>query len=103
MRLQIQLDAVCTINQYNQGYCKSAIILPMLVYVWADGVYSGLRAEQAKLCVWSSLASMSAERSVFWRLRAGVRESTIAGVRYSWDLKTEKSSDSLAETIGDVL
>ncbi len=51
MRLQIQLDAVCTINQYNQGYCKSAIILPMLVYVWADGVYSGLRAEQAKLCL----------------------------------------------------
>ena len=36
-------------EQYRLG-CEERLDADRWVYVWADGIYSGLRAEQTKLC-----------------------------------------------------
>jgi len=46
------------------------------VYVWADGVYSGLKAEQAKLCAWVVIGDNERGEKRFLVLEDGVREST---------------------------
>jgi len=46
------------------------------VYVWADGVYSGLRAEQAKLCALVVIGVNERGEKHFLALEDGVREST---------------------------
>ena len=46
------------------------------VYVWADGVYSGLRAEQTKLCALVVLGVNERGEKHFLAMEDGVREST---------------------------
>jgi len=46
------------------------------VYVWADGVYSGLRAEQAKLCALVVMGVNDRGEKHFLAIEDGVREST---------------------------
>jgi transposase-like protein len=46
------------------------------VYVWADGVYSGLRAEQAKLCALVVIGVNERGKKRFLAIEDGVREST---------------------------
>lgn len=46
------------------------------VYVWADGVYSGLRAEQAKLCALVVIGVNERGQKHFLAIEDGVREST---------------------------
>lgn len=46
------------------------------VYVWADGVYSGLRAEQTKLCALVVIGVNERGEKRFLALEDGVREST---------------------------
>jgi len=46
------------------------------VYVWADGVYSGLRAEQAKLCALVVIGVNERGQKQFLAIEDGVREST---------------------------
>ena len=46
------------------------------VYVWADGVYSGLRAEQAKLCALVVIGVNEHGEKRFLAIEDGVREST---------------------------
>jgi putative transposase len=46
------------------------------VYVWADGVYSGLRAEQAKLCALVIIGVNERGEKRFLAIEDGVREST---------------------------
>ena len=46
------------------------------VYVWADGVYSGLRAEQAKLCALVVIGVNERGEKHFLAIEDGVREST---------------------------
>jgi len=46
------------------------------VYVWADGVYSGLRAEQTKLCALVVIGVNERGEKHFLALEDGVREST---------------------------
>jgi transposase-like protein len=46
------------------------------VYVWADGVYSGLRAEQAKLCALVVIGVNERGQKRFLAIEDGVREST---------------------------
>jgi len=46
------------------------------VYVWADGVYSGLRAEQAKLCTLVVIGVNERGEKRFLTIEDGVREST---------------------------
>jgi len=46
------------------------------VYIWADGVYSGLRAEQAKLCALVVMGVNERGEKHFLAIEDGVREST---------------------------
>jgi transposase-like protein len=46
------------------------------VYVWADGVYSGLRAEQAKLCALVVIGVNERGEKHFLAIEDGIREST---------------------------
>lgn len=46
------------------------------VYVWADGVYSGLRAEQVKLCALVVIGVNAQGQKRFLAIEDGVREST---------------------------
>lgn len=46
------------------------------VYVWADGIYSGLRAEQAKLCALVVIGVNERGEKRFLAIEDGVREST---------------------------
>lgn len=46
------------------------------VYIWADGIYSGLRAEDAKLCVLVIIGVNERGEKHFLAIEDGVREST---------------------------
>ncbi|MEX2601234.1 MAG: transposase, partial [Balneolaceae bacterium] len=46
------------------------------VYVWADGVYSGLRAEHAKLCALVIIGVNERGEKHFLAIEGGIREST---------------------------
>lgn len=46
------------------------------VYIWADGVYSGLRAEQAKLCALVIIGVNDRGQKRFLAIEDGMREST---------------------------
>ena len=47
-----------------------------IVYLWADGVYTGLRAEEQKLCALVVIGADAQGRKHLLALEDGVREST---------------------------
>lgn len=59
-------------RQWNQGQLDT----DRWVYVWADGVYSGLRAEQTKLCALVVIGVNERGEKHFLAIEDGVREST---------------------------
>lgn len=48
----------------------------MGIYIWADGIYSGLRAEDTKLCVLVIIGVNEQGQKHFLAIEDGVREST---------------------------
>ena len=62
--------------QEYQGWNDGRLDQDRWVYVWADGVYSGLRAEQAKLCALVVLGVNERGEKRFLAMEDGVREST---------------------------
>ncbi len=70
------------------------------VYVWADGVYSGLRAEDAKLCALVIIGVNERGEKHFLAIEDGVRESTQSWREVLLNLKSRgMSAPQLA--IGD--
>ena len=57
-------------------WCEDRLDKDRWVYVWADGVYSGLRAEQAKLCALVVIGVNERGEKHFLAIEDGVREST---------------------------
>ena len=57
-------------------WCEERLDKDRWVYVWADGVYSGLRAEQAKLCALVVIGVNERGEKRFLAIEDGVREST---------------------------
>ena len=62
--------------QEYQAWCAQRLDKDRWVYVWADGVYSGLRAEQAKLCALVVIGVNERGEKHFLAIEDGVREST---------------------------
>ena len=62
--------------QEYRGWCDSRLDRDRWVYVWADGVYSGLRAEQTKLCALVVIGVNERGQKRFLAIEDGVREST---------------------------
>ena len=70
------------------------------VYLWADGIYSGLRAEDAKLCALVVVGVNDRGEKRFLAIEDGVRESTQSWREVLLDLKARGlNAPSLA--IGD--
>jgi transposase-like protein len=59
-----------------RGWCEQRLDKDRWVYVWADGVYSGLRAEQTKLCALVVIGVNERGQKRFLAIEDGVREST---------------------------
>jgi transposase-like protein len=62
--------------QEYRDWCGGRLDKDRWVYVWADGVYSGLRAEQAKLCALVVIGVNERGQKRFLAIEDGVREST---------------------------
>ena len=59
-----------------QSWCDTPLDKDRWVYVWADGVYSGLRTEQSKLCALVVIGVNERGHKKFLAIEDGVREST---------------------------
>lgn len=59
-----------------RGWCEERLDKDRWVYMWADGVYSGLRAEQTKLCALVVIGVNERGQKRFLAIEDGVREST---------------------------
>ncbi len=62
--------------QEYQAWSTARLDRDCWVYVWADGVYSGLRAEQTKLCALVVIGVNERGEKHFLAIEDGVREST---------------------------
>ncbi|HPE61807.1 MAG TPA: IS256 family transposase, partial [Thiolinea sp.] len=62
--------------QEYQAWREAPLDKDRWVYVWADGVYSGLRAEQTKLCALVVIGVNERGEKHFLAIEDGVREST---------------------------
>jgi putative transposase len=63
-------------GQEYRNWCDGPLDKDRWVYVWADGVYSGLRGEQMKLCALVVIGVNEREEKHFLAIEDGVREST---------------------------
>jgi transposase-like protein len=62
--------------QEYRSWCDQRLDKDRWVYIWADGIYSGLRAEQAKLCALVIIGVNERGEKRFLAIEDGVREST---------------------------
>jgi transposase-like protein len=62
-------------DEYHR-WCEQRLDKDRWVYIWADGVYSGLRAEQTKLCALVVMGVNERGEKHFLAIEDGVREST---------------------------
>jgi len=62
--------------QEYRSWCEERLDKDTWVYVWADGVYSGLRSEQTKLCSLVVIGVNERGEKRFLAIEDGVREST---------------------------
>jgi putative transposase len=63
-------------GQEYRNWCDGPLDKDRWVYVWADGVYSGLRGEQMKLCALVVIGVNERGEKHFLAIEDGVREST---------------------------
>jgi len=63
-------------GQEYRHWSDKRLELDQWVYVWADGVYSGLRAEREKLCALVIIGVNARGEKHFLAIEDGVREST---------------------------
>jgi len=59
-----------------RAWCEKRVDNQRWVYIWADGVYSGLRSEQTKLCALVVIGVNESGEKKFLAIEDGVREST---------------------------
>ncbi len=63
-------------GQEYQSWCDESLDKDRWVYIWADGVYSGLRGEQMKLCALVIIGVNDRGEKHFLAIEDGMREST---------------------------
>lgn len=59
-----------------KGWCTRRLDNDRWVYVWADGIYSGLRSEDTKLCALVIIGVNERGEKHFLAIEDGIREST---------------------------
>ena len=65
-----------------QSWCGEPLNKDRWVYVWADGVYSGLRGEQMKLCALVIIGVNERGEKHFLAIEDGMRESIFGTIRH---------------------
>ncbi len=68
-------------------WCRRDVSRDRWVYLWADGIYSGLRAEHQKLCALVVIGVNERGEKHFLAIEDGVRESTQSWREVLLDLK----------------
>ena len=63
-------------EQEYQAWCTRRLDQDQWVYLWVDGIYSGLRAEDTKLCALVVIGVNAQGHKQFLAIEDGVREST---------------------------
>ena len=63
-------------EQEYEAWCKRRLDQDRWVYLWVDGLYSGLRMEDARLCVLVVIGVNARGQKRFLAIEEGVREST---------------------------
>lgn len=63
-------------GQQYQAWCTRRLDQDQWVYLWVDGIYSGLRAEDTKLCALVVIGVNAQGHKQFLAIEDGVREST---------------------------
>ena len=63
-------------SEEYQGWRKKQLDKERWVYIWADGIYSGLRSEDARLCALVIIGVDSLGKKQFLAIEDGTREST---------------------------
>lgn len=63
-------------GQQYQQWRETSLDNNQWVYIWADGIYSGLRSEDAKLCALVIIGVNDRGQKHFLAIEEGVREST---------------------------
>ena len=86
--------------QEYRDWCSSRVDKDRWVYKWADGIYSGLRAEQAKLCALVIIGVNERGEKHFLAIEDGVRESTQSWREILFKLKS-RGMNSPELAIGD--
>jgi len=62
-------------KQYDE-WCSASLSKDQWVYIWADGIYSGLRSEKEKLCALVIIGVNERGQKQFLAIEDGTREST---------------------------
>jgi putative transposase len=89
-----------TWKQEYEQWRKRPLDKDRWIYAWADGVYSGLRAEDAKLCCLVIVGVNERGEKHFLAIEDGVRESTQSWREVLLDLKS-RGMDGLELAVGD--
>ncbi len=63
-------------GQQYQQWRETPLDKDQWVYIWADGIYSGLRAEESKLCALVIIGVNERGQKHFLAIEDGIREST---------------------------
>lgn len=87
-------------SQEYEKWCVRQLDKDHWVYIWADGVYSGLRAEDAKLCALVIIGVNERGEKHFLAIEDGLRESTQSWREVLLDLK-KRGLNSPELAIGD--
>ena len=87
-------------GQEYQGWCTRRLDQDQWVYLWVDGIYSGLRAEDTKLCALVVIGVNAQGHKQFLAIEDGVRESTQSWREVLLGLKT-RGMNSPQLAVGD--
>ena len=83
-----------------KDWCQRSLASDQWVYLWADGVYSGLRAADAKLCALVIIGVNERGEKHLLAIDGGIRESTQSWREVLLDLKA-RGMNSPKLAIGD--
>jgi len=83
------------------AWCRRALDKDRWVYLWADGIHSGLRAEGQKLCALVIIGVNERGEKHLLAIEDGVRESTQSWREILLDLKHRGLKDAAQLAVGD--
>lgn len=87
-------------GQEYQAWCTRRLDQDQWAYLWVDGIYSGLRAEDTKLCALVVIGVNAKGHKQFLAIEDGVRESTQSWREVLLGLKT-RGMNSPQLAVGD--